>query len=197
MSVAPRTLTLADLAGGASAARDVVLVLVACCATGFLAQAEIRLPFTPVPLTLQPLAVFLFGAALGSRRGALAMLAYLLAGAAGLPFFAGGAAGLAHLAGPTGGYLVGFVPAAAVVGAFAERGWDRSPLRTFAAMALGSVVLFACGLAQLSFFVGPERILAAGLFPFVVGDLLKIAAASGLLPGLWRLLERTGLAPGA
>jgi biotin transport system substrate-specific component len=195
MQSAGRHATLADFTGESSRVRDVVLVLSASLVTGFLAQAEIRLPFTPVPITLQPLAVFLCGAALGSRRGALAMLAYLVEGAAGLPFFAGGASGPAHLAGPTGGYLFGFVPAAFVIGAFAERGWDRSPLRAFVAMAAGSVVLFACGLLQLSTFVGRDRVLATGLVPFIAGDLLKMALAAGLLPLLWKVLEKTGLAP--
>lgn len=190
-----REATLADFIGSSTRARDVVLVVSASLLVGLSAQAEIRLPVTPVPVTLQPLAVFLLGAALGSGRGALAMLLYLLEGVAGLPFFAGGAAGPAHLVGPTGGYLLGFVPAAFVIGAGAERGWDRSPWRTFLAMGAGSIVLFACGLAQLALFVGRERVIAAGLAPFVVGDLLKMAAAAGLLPALWKLLERTGLAP--
>jgi biotin transport system substrate-specific component len=195
MDTMRRTATLADLAGSPSRVRDAILVLAASSITGLLAQAELRLPFTPVPITLQPFAVFLFGAALGSRRAALAMLAYLLEGAAGLPFFAGGAAGVAHLAGPTGGFLLGFVPTAFVIGRAAERGWDRTPLRAFLAMAVGSVVLFACGLAQLAHFVGWEHVLAAGLYPFIAGDLIKMAAAAGLLPGLWKVLERAGLAP--
>jgi len=194
MTTIARTRTLADVVPG-TLARDAALVTAGSLLTGILAQAEVRLPWTPVPLTMQPLAVFLVGAALGSRRGALAMLMYLAEGAAGLPFFAGGAAGLAHLMGPTGGYLMGFVPTAFVIGACAERGWDRTPWRAFAAMTLGSLVLFSCGLAQLSKFVGTERALALGLYPFIVGDLLKIAVAAGILPGAWWLLERTGLAP--
>ena len=194
---AVRRTTLADLAGTTSVPRDLVLVTLASLATGLLAQAEIRLPFTPVPVTLQPLAVFLVGAALGSRRGAAAMLVYLAEGAAGLPFFAGGAAGLQHLGGPTGGYLLGFVPAAFVIGLCAERGWDRTPLRALAAMLLGSVVLFACGLSQLAHFVGRERVLALGLYPFVIGDVLKLAVAAGGLPLVWKALERSGLAPRA
>src|SRR3970040_193126 len=101
MQMTRRAPTLADARGAGSRPRDLVLVLGTSLATGLLAQAEIRLPFTPVPVTLQPLAVFLVGAGLGSARGALSMLAYLLQGAAGLPFFAGGAAGPAHLLGPT------------------------------------------------------------------------------------------------
>jgi biotin transport system substrate-specific component len=187
--------TLADVVGRSTWVRDAVLVIAASSGVGLAAQAAVRLPFTPVPITLQPLAVFLIGAALGSRRGALAMLAYLAEGAAGLPFFAGGAAGPQHLAGPTGGYLAGFVPTAFTIGFLAERGWDRTPIRAAAAMLAGSVVLFACGLAQLAAFVGPSRALQLGLYPFVVGDLLKIAAAASFLPFAWTLLRRAGLAP--
>jgi biotin transport system substrate-specific component len=182
MQTMRRTATLADVIGGATLARDLVLVLGASLLTGLAAQLEIRLPFTPVPITLQPLAVFLFGAALGSRRAALAMSIYL-------------AQGLHHIAGPTGGYLVGFVPSAFLIGWFAERGWDRNPWRAFLAMGAGSIALFACGLAQLSFFVAPDRVLALGLWPFLAGDLLKMAAAAAILPGAWKLLQRAGLAP--
>lgn len=192
---AVRRATLADNIGSATWTKDLILIGIASLATGLLAQAEIRLPFTPVPVTLQPLAVFLVGAALGSRRGALAMLAYLAEGAAGLPFFAGGAAGPQHLIGPTGGYLFGFVGAAAVIGWFAERGWDRTPVRAFGAMLLGSIVLFACGLAQLALFVGSSAAVTQGLLPFIVGDVLKMALAAALLPGAWKILERTGLTP--
>ncbi len=190
-----REATLADVAGTASLTRDLLLVGVASALTGLSAQLEIRLPFTPVPVTLQPLAVCLFGAVLGTRRAALAMLLYLLEGAAGLPVFAGGGAGAAHLVGPTGGYLLGFVPAAMVIGYFAERGWDRAPLRTCAAMGAGSLVLYTCGVAQLSLFVGRDAALQSGLYPFVVGDLLKIAVAAGLLPAAWHMLERARLLP--
>lgn len=190
-----RAVTLADVIGASSLSRDLVLVTGASLLTGLMSQAEIRLPFTPVPITLQPLAVFLTGAALGSRRGALAMLVYLLEGCAGLPFFAGGAAGAARLVGPTGGYLLGFVPAAFVIGWCAERGWDRTPWRAALAMLAGSVLLFACGLAQLALFVPRERVLAAGLYPFVLGDLLKIALGAALLPAIWKLLRHSGLAP--
>ncbi|MFQ5599016.1 MAG: biotin transporter BioY [Candidatus Krumholzibacteriia bacterium] len=190
-----RTRTIADALGTASWTRDLVLILGTSFATGLLAQVAIRLPWTPVPWTLQPLAVFLIGAALGSRRAVLAMLAYLAEGAAGLPFFAGGASGAAHLVGPTGGYLFGFVGAAFVIGFLAERGWDRSPVRAFAAMLSGSIVLYASGLAQLAAFVPHDRLLDAGLYPFLVGSFFKIAAAAAILPGLWRVLRRFHLLP--
>ncbi|HZL83922.1 MAG TPA: biotin transporter BioY [Candidatus Krumholzibacteria bacterium] len=187
-----RVETLADHVGSASVTRDLSLILAASVAVGLLAQVQISLAWTPVPITLQPFGVFLAGAALGSRRGALAMLAYLAEGAAGLPFFAGGSAGIAHLLGPTGGYLFGFVPTAFAIGFLAERGWDRSPLKAFLAMCVGSVVLFACGLAQLAAFVPRSELLRAGFTPFLVGDLIKMLAAAALLPSVWKILERGG-----
>jgi biotin transport system substrate-specific component len=177
--------------------REVVLVVGTSIAIGAVAQLEIRLPWTPIPVTLQPLAVFIAGAALGSRRAAAAIAAYLLQGAVGLPVFAGGASGVAHLLGPSGGYLFGFLPAAFAIGFLAERGWDRSPVRAFVAMCAGSVLLFVCGLLQLAVYIPRDQLLAAGLYPFVVGDLLKMAAAAALLPAAWKLLGRTGTATGA
>ena len=109
----------------------------------------------------------------------------------------GGGAGVGHLLGPTGGYLVGFVGAAALIGFLAERGWDRGLLRSFAAMFCGAGVIFACGLMQLSWFVPGREVLALGLFPFVPGALLKITLASALLPMLWNALKRFGAHPPA
>ncbi len=192
MQLTGRVETLADHIGSASVTRDLSLILAASVAVGLLAQVQIRLAWTPVPITLQPFGVFLVGAALGSRRGALAMLAYLAEGAAGLPFFAGGSAGIAHLLGPTGGYLFGFVPTAFAIGFLAERAWDRSPVRAFLAMCVGSVALFACGLAQLAAFVPRSELLRAGFTPFLVGDLIKMLAAAALLPAVWKILERGG-----
>jgi biotin transport system substrate-specific component len=192
MQTTARVQTLADRLGEATWSRDLWWILGTSFAVGLLAQVEVRLPWTPVPVTLQPFGVFLAAAALGSRRATLAMLAYLLEGAAGLPFFAGGAAGPAHLLGPTGGYLVGFVPAAFVIGSLAERGWDRTPWGAFAAMFLGSLVLFTCGLAQLALFLPREHLLQAGLVPFIAGDVLKMLAAAALLPGLWKWSGRFG-----
>ena len=186
--------TLADLARPSARAEarlyDAGLVVAGSLVVALSAPAEIVLPFTPVPLTLQPFAVLLVGAALGARRGALALIAYLGEGALGLPVFAGGAAGVATMLGPSGGYLVGFVPAAFVTGFLAERGWDRRFLTTWAAMALGSATLFACGLPWLAQFVGWDRVLAAGLWPFVPGDVVKQVAAAVALPGVWKVVRR-------
>jgi biotin transport system substrate-specific component len=170
---------------------DVGIPVAASIVIGLSAQVSIQLPFTPVPVTLQTLAVLLTGAALGSRRGALAVLLVLAEGAAGLPVFSGWRAGLPHLLGPTGGYLVGFVLAAFVTGALAEHGWDRRPLTALAAMAIGNVAVYALGLPILAAFAGSGNVLSLGLYPFVPGDLLKIAAATGLLPLAWKLAHRS------
>lgn len=159
--------------------------------------AQISIPMYPVPLTLQTLAVLLVGAALGSRKGAGAMLTYLAAGAAGLPVFAGGGASLlsaktGYLT-PTLGYLLGFVLAAGLVGYLAER-WaaDRTPLGTALAMLAGSAVIYIPGLLLLGALTGlkGESLLSAGLTPFLLGDAIKLALAAALLPGAWALLSR-------
>lgn len=157
--------------------------------------SQVAVPLTPVPVTLQTLAVLLCGAALGSRRGAAATVLYLAEGAVGFPVFAAGRAGIPYMLGPTGGYLLGFVAAAYVVGYLAERGWDRNILRTALAMVVGNAVIYCFGLAWLLRYVPPEGVLAAGLLPFLAGDALKIALATGLLPLSWRFVgdrPRTG-----
>ena len=193
MSAIARPITLADVAvPRSSAVSDVILVVLASLATALAAQAEIRLPWTPVPISGQSFAMLLSGLVLGSRRAFLAQLLYLSYGAAGLPVFSGGAAGLVKFMGPTGGYLIAFPFAALVTGFLAERGWDRKPFTMFAAMLLGSTVIFALGLAQLSRFVPAEGLLAAGLLPFIPGDLIKSALAAGVFPLVWRLANPTG-----
>ena len=188
-----RPLTLADVAAPRSNVLvNVALVIAASLVTAGAAQLELRLPWTPVPITGQTFAVLLSGAVLGARRAFLAQALYLLEGAAGLPFFAGGAAGLAKLVGPTGGYLVAFPFAAALTGVLAEHAWDRKPLTMFLAMLGGSVIIFGLGLAQLSSFVPPATLLANGLLPFIPGDILKSAVAAGLFPIAWRFVSRLG-----
>jgi biotin transport system substrate-specific component len=179
---APRTRTLAN----------VLLVVAASLLTAAAAQLEIRLPWTPVPITGQTFAVLLCGAVLGARRAFLAQCLYLFEGAAGLPFFSGGAAGLAHLVGPTGGYLMAFPLAAALTGLMSDRGWNRSPFTAALAMLTGSTVIFALGLVQLSLFIPRDQVLAAGLLPFIPGDLVKSAIAGGLFPLLWKAARRFG-----
>ena len=172
----------------ASRAYEVLLVLAGSGLIALSAWIAVPLPFSPVPVTAQTFAVLLVGSALGARRGAASALAYLAEGCSGLPVFAGGAAGPHVMVGPTGGYLAGFVLGAWLCGALAERGWDRRPIPTIASMALGNALILAIGLIWLSRFVGWSRVLALGLFPFLPGDLVKIALAVVLLPLGWKLL---------
>ncbi len=188
-----QALTLSDaLVPGRSLARDLGLVSIFVGITAAAAQVRIPLPFTPVPITGQTFAVLLCGAAIGARRGAFAQLAYLLLGSAGLPIFAGGACGLPS--GPSGGYLIGFVPAAYLIGFLVERGWDRRVRTASLAMLLGNAVIYAFGLPWLAAFVGGpvSKVLALGLYPFLPGDLLKLALASTLLPTAWASLRTKG-----
>lgn len=161
------------------------------------AQVAIPLPFSPVPITGQTLAVLLIGVSYGSRRGALCLLAYLSEGIAGLPVLAGGHAGLAYMLGPTGGYLAGFVVAAFVAGFLAERGWDRRWGTSFLAMLIGNAAIYLLALAWLGRFVGADRVIALGLVPFIPGDLVKLVLGTLLLPIGWKLLPHELRAGGA
>jgi biotin transport system substrate-specific component len=168
------------------------------------AQVSVPIPFTPVPLTLQPMVVLLGAAALGARLGMASPALYLLAGVAGLPVFAASPLlpqGAARLFGPTGGYLLAYPAAAFVTGWLAERGFGRRYVTSVLAMAAGLSVIFAGGVAWLAFFppaaIGLRAALAAGLYPFVGPDILKLLVAAGALPGLWRIIGRTSSAPPA
>jgi len=162
--------------------------------TAALAQWEIPLGFTPVPITGQTLGVVLAGATLGSRNGAASMGLYWILGAIGLPFYSGGDGGWEAATGSTAGYLVGFVLAAWLVGKLAEHRQDRKVLTAIPAILAGSVVIYMFGVAWLmsSLDVDLAQGLAWGFTPFVVGDLLKVALAGTLLPGLWKLLGDRG-----
>jgi biotin transport system substrate-specific component len=168
---------------------DAALVAVFSAFVALTAQVEI--PLWPVPITLQTLGVLFTGAVLGSWRGALALLLYLAEGAIGLPVFAGGASGVAYMLGPTGGYLVGFVVAAGMLGWLAERGWDRRPVRTALAMVVGNFVLYVFGVSWLAVYLGDlQTALVQGALIFVVGDLIKIVVATLALPSGWALARR-------
>jgi biotin transport system substrate-specific component len=169
--------------------QEALLILGGSLLVGLMAQVAIPLPFTPVPVTGQTFAVLLVGALYGSQRGALTVGLYLLEGALGLPVFAGGTSGLGRLLGPTGGYLIGFVAAAWIVGRLCEHGWDRRVPTAALAMLMGNAVIYLCGLPWLALFVGPERSLMAGLWPFIPGDLIKLVLAAVALPAGWRLIR--------
>jgi biotin transport system substrate-specific component len=171
---------------------NAALVVGASALTALAAQIAIPLPWSPVPITGQTFAVLLSGAVLGARRAFLAQLLYLAEGTLGLPVFAGGRAGASLFAGPTGGYLLAFPLAAATTGFLCQRGWDRGFLSMVAAMLLGSTVIFALGLTGLSRFVPGSQLLAAGLLPFVAGDLIKSSLAALAFPAAWRWARRAG-----
>ncbi|PYS95651.1 MAG: biotin transporter BioY [Acidobacteria bacterium] len=171
--------------------RSVALVVAFSLLVALAAQVAVPLPWTPVPLTAQTFAVLLTGALLGSRLGALALVAYLVEGASGLPFFVGGAGGLQHFQGATAGYLLAFPVVAFVTGYLAERGWDRRFLTAALAMAAGSLVILACGWAWLALLLrSAGDAFRLGVAPFVVGDIIKIALAAAALPAGWAILRR-------
>lgn len=186
--------TLAETAWNADnwLLRNVTLAILGSLA--LWVSAKIEVPFYPVPMTMQTFAVLSIGMAFGWRLGAATVLLYLAQGAAGLPVFAGTperGLGLAYMVGPTGGFLIGFVLAAAVVGWLARRGWDRSIVTTLAAMLLGTAVIYVPGLLWLGAIVGWDKpVLQWGMIPFIYGDVAKMLLAACLLPLCWRLLGK-------
>jgi len=177
-------------------------VLFITALTAAAAQISFPLPFTAVPFTLQPMVVLLGGLALGSRLGSASQILYLAAGIVGLPVFAASATlppGPLRLLGPTGGYLMAYPIAAFVAGYLAERGFDRRYITSVLAMLAGLAIIFAAGVTWLALFartvtggapVGLSVALATGVYPFIVPDLIKLAAAAALVPALWRVVGR-------
>lgn len=157
-------------------------------------SAKTRVVLGPVDMSLQTLAVFLIAIAFGSRLAVATLLLYLAEGAAGLPVFQGTpekGIGLAYMLGPTGGYLAGFVVAAAIVGWAADKGFDRNPLKLFAAVLVAEIAMMAFGFGWLSTLIGAEKAWQFGVVPFIVPDLIKVALAAFLAPAVWSLLPKT------
>lgn len=171
---------------------DVLLVVAGAGLVALAAQIEIPLGFTPVPISGQTFAVLLVGASLGPLLGATSLLLYFCVGLVGAPVYSGGDSGWEIVKGATGGYLVGFIVAAALTGWLAQRRWDRRFNSAVAAMLSGSVVIYLFGLPWLAHVADLDLsgTLEAGLYPFVVGDLVKLYLAGMLLPGAWRLVKR-------
>lgn len=184
---------------------DALLVLTGSLFVAGMAQLYVKLSFTPVPITGQTLAVLLVGGALGARRGGLSLALYLAWIAIGLPFAAEGQSGadMLKITTASGGYLWGFVLAAVLVGWLAERGWDRDLGRALGAMLLGSIVIYVMGVTwlaaaidapvatpseELRAAIGCGSALECGLYPFVIGDVLKLLLAAVTLPAAWRLV---------
>lgn len=190
------TLTTRTDSSGFRAAERIGAVLFITVLTAIAAQISIPLPFTPVPFTFQPMVVLVGAAALGSRLGLASQVLYLALGMAGLPVFALSPElpqGAARLLGPTGGYLMSYPFAAFLTGLLAERGFDRRYMSAVLAMLCGLVVIFTGGVAWL--MIGGSRLslsaaLAAGFYPFVIPDFVKLLFASGVMPGLWKVTGR-------
>lgn len=172
------------------AAVNVLLVIGASLLIALAAQVAIPLPFTPVPLTLQPLAVIFIGVALGSTRGAAAAALYLLEGVSGLPVFAQGHGGAAWLLGATAGYLYSYPLAAWVAGFISERGWGGNALRAISGMLLALAVIYAGGWSWLAALTDARTAFATGVAPFVIADIVKVALGAALLPYAQKILSR-------
>jgi len=190
--------TLASRADSSALIRAGAVLFVAAL-TAAAAQVSVPLPFTQVPFTFQPMVVLLGGLALGPRLGLASQILYLMAGIAGLPVFAASATlppGALRVLGPTGGYLLSYPLAAFVTGYLAERGFDRRYVTSVVAMFAGLLVVYACGALWLGLLVrvgtpiGLQAALATGVIPFIAADLVKLAAAAGILPAFWSLLGR-------
>jgi biotin transport system substrate-specific component len=182
--------TLADRLITRSIATDILLVAGGAAFVGLLAQVAV--PLWPVPITGQTLAVLLVGSTLGALRGVLAMALYAVVGIAGVPWFSDASAGLQVVAGPTGGYIIGFIIAAGLTGWLAQRNWDRKVLGAFASFSAGTLVTFAVGLPWLAASLGLtlEQTLQAGLYPFILGGIIKALLAAGIIPLAWKLTTR-------
>src|SRR5262245_11056936 len=172
--------------------RHVALIVLGALFIYLTARIAIPVPGSPVPVTGQTFGVLLVGGALGMRRGIASVLLYILIGLIGVPFFAGGKGGAQVILGATGGYLIGFVAAAAIVGRLAELGWDRKFLGAFGAMLIGNVVIYLFGVPWLMAVTGftlAEGI-EKGVVPFLVGDAIKLLLAAGVFRGAWWILGR-------
>jgi biotin transport system substrate-specific component len=172
------------------AALDVLLVVSASVVIALASQIAIRLPFTPVPMTMQPLAVLLVGITLGSTRGAAAAALYLLEGFSGLPVFAEGHGGPLWLAGPTAGYLFSYPFAAFLAGWFSQRGWGSTRVRAIAGMLVALGVIYLGGWSWLAAFIGSHAAWLGGVRPFILADIVKVAIGAAFLPQLQRLIAK-------
>ena len=177
-----------------TAVTDAALVLAGAAVVGLLAQVSV--PLWPVPITGQTLGVLLVGAALGARRGAASLLSYMLLGLVGMPWFAQFTGGLAAVTKPSFGYIIGFIPAAYLIGYLSERRWDRSWWKAVAGFGLASLIPFVFGvpylwavLALAGKNIGFAGAMAAGFTPFIIGGIVKWLLGAMLLPGAWKALE--------
>lgn len=158
--------------------------------------AKIKVPLwpNPTPVTLQTLAIFAIASAYGSRLAVATIMAYMIAGAAGMPVFTGTpekGLGLVYMAGPTGGYLAGFVIMAYLTGLAADSGWSKNPFKMAGAMLTGEVIMLTIGALWMGYLFGSEKIIAWGVGPFIVTDIIKLAIAACIVPALWSLFKKS------
>jgi biotin transport system substrate-specific component len=186
-----RPLVLADLVP-AVRARDAGLVALGVLFTALLAQVAVPVPGSPVPITGQTLAVVLTAASLGPVRGTAVQVVYILAGMVGLPFYSDASGGVDVVLGATGGYLIGFIPAAYLIGLAARRGADRTVLKALPLFAAGQAVIFAVGVPWLAVTAGmtASQALEAGFYPFILGGIVKAAIAAAVLGTAWAVVGR-------
>lgn len=194
------SLSIANIAAQRTQSKTLMRFILVAFGVALLAlSAKIQVPFWPVPMTLQTLAVMGIAAAYGSRLGLATIIAYLMAGYAGAPVFAGPVAGPAYFAGPTAGFLAGFLAIALIVGAAADRGWGKSPAKLFGTMLVADIVCFAIGFSWLAFMfvsaktgttLGAETAFNVAVKPYILADLLKIALAALMVPAIGKLLRR-------
>jgi len=172
--------------------RHIALIAIGVLLIAAGAKISIIIPGTPVPITGQTFGVLVAGGALGFRRGIAATGIYVLLGVVGLPFFALNKTGIEVLWGTNGGYLIGFIVAAAIVGRLAELGWDRNILGAIGAMLIANAAIYVIGVPWLAAVAGfgPDEAIQKGLVPFVVGDLIKLALAAVVFPAAWWLVGR-------
>lgn len=190
LSLATGGPTLVDQFFARRLATDLILLTAGAALVAL--SAQLTIPMWPVPITAQTLAVLLVGAALGTVRGALSLTLYAAAGALGAPVFSEASSGVDELTGPTGGFIIGFILAAGLAGWLAQRGWDHRLLTALAAMALAAAVPYVPGLPWLGFWLGQAgaandllAVLDAGLFPFIIGAVVKLVLAALILRLAW------------
>lgn len=187
-------MTIYDAIARRSGSSDLAIATIVAASLLLTISAKIAVPFYPVPITMQTFVVIGLGLALGPMRGLAAVALYLAEGAAGFPVFAGTpekGIGFAYMMGPTGGYLLGYLPAVLLAGWLAVRGWDRKPLSAMAAALLAGAVIYLPGLLWLGTVLGFDKpILQFGLYPFIFGDVIKAMIAALVFPLGWKMFER-------
>ena len=165
--------------------KNIFLIVSGTVFIALMANIKIVLPFTPVPITGGTFAIMLVGLTYGKKLAPATLLAYIIAGSAGLPVFAGFKGGLTVFS-PSGGYIIGYFFAALICGYFADRGWTESYSKTVIVLLLANIALYTFGLFQLSFFIGDKNVFMAGLYPFIPGDIIKMALVTLILPTIWK-----------